>query len=196
MKFSKVTIIGFGLLLVVAVLIAVNFSSSDSIDELTSLEPTGRTQRDGSARQRQQSSKKNSTARFRESADSEGVTAVDSSTVVAEREAAIEKMDEASTSYDPAELPIIQPYLESSDPELREAAIDAMINLGDASAGPMLREAAQKLDSDIEAKKMMDAADYVELPSANFKEMSKMFKKRREEKKRLREEEAEAGESQ
>ena len=190
MKDSKAKLIGFGLLLVVVVLIAVNFYSSDPVDESTSLEPTGRTQRDGSARQRKQSRKQGSTAGSRKRSDSDGVAAVDSAAVVAEREAAIEKMDEASTSYDPAELPIIQPYLESSDPELREAAVDAMINLGDASAGPMLREAARKLDSDLEAEKMTDAADYVELPPANFKEISKMFKKRREEKKRRQEEEA------
>ena len=196
MKVSKAKFIGVGILLVVVFLIAVNFFSSDQIDESASLVPTWRTHRDGSARQQQRSAGQGSEVVSRKRSESKGAASGDPAVTTAEREAAIEKMDEASTSYDPAELPVIRPYLESSDPELREAAVDAMINLGDASAGPMLREAAQKLDSDLEAKKMMDAADYVELPSANFKEISKMFKKRREEKKRRQEEEAEAGESQ
>lgn len=196
MKVSKAKLAGLAILLVVVAIIAVNLFSSDPSDESASLAPTERTQRDGSARQQKRVSKQGSSVVSRKRSDSDGTAAVDSATVAAEREAAIEKMNEASTSYDAAELPIIRPYLESSDPELREAAIDAMINLGDASAGPMLREAAQKLDSDIEAKKMMDAADYVELPSANFKEISELFKKRREEKKRRQEEEGEANESQ
>ena len=101
--------------------------------------------------------------------------------VAAAREAAIEKMDEASTSYDPAKLPVIQPFLESEDPLLRDAAVDAMVVLGDASAGPMLRAAAKKLDSDLEAQKMREAAEYIELPPANLKEISEMLKKNKRE---------------
>ena len=93
------------------------------------------------------------------------------------RAEAIEKMHEAATSYDAAELPVIQPYLESSDPKMRAAAVDAMIVLGDASAGPMLREAAKKLESEDEAKKMEKAAAYIELPPVNVKDISENMKK-------------------
>jgi hypothetical protein len=93
---------------------------------------------------------------------------------------ALEKIHDASVSYDPAELPVIRPYLLSSDPELRAAAVDAMIVLGDASAGPMLREAAKSLASEEEAKQMLKAADYVELPPANIKEVAEKMRKNRE----------------
>jgi hypothetical protein len=95
------------------------------------------------------------------------------------RAVAIEKMQEASTSYDAAQLPVIQPYLVSPDPKLRAAAVDAMVVLGDASAGAMIREAAKSMTSLDEVKKMEKAADYVELPPVDFKKVSEKMKKRK-----------------
>ncbi|MEO8616643.1 MAG: HEAT repeat domain-containing protein [Luteolibacter sp.] len=92
------------------------------------------------------------------------------------REAAIDQMHDAATTYDKAQLPVIQPYLVDPDPELRAAAADCMIILGDASAGPMLREAAKKMDSAEEAKDLEKKADYVELPPIDIKKASKLFK--------------------
>ncbi|HSP43104.1 MAG TPA: hypothetical protein VLO11_09550 [Luteolibacter sp.] len=94
-------------------------------------------------------------------------------TPAAAKSAAMEKMNDAATTYDPAQLAVIRPYLASADPELRSAAVDAMIVLGDASAGAMLREAAARLQSEEEAQSMLEAADYVELPPANLKELTK-----------------------
>lgn len=105
---------------------------------------------------------------------------IESDEVVKIREQALEKIHDASVSYDAAELPVIRPYLLSSDPVLRAAAVDAMIVLGDASAGPMLREAARSLESQEEAKQMLKAADYVELPPANIKEIAEKMRKNRE----------------
>jgi len=183
MKVSKATLIGFAILIPVGALIAININSNDSSNSSSTVEASQKKQRVRTSRSRQKTHTKqhiSSVASRRPRSESDSAVAVDPATLLAEREAAIEKMDDASTSYDPAQLPIIQPYLESSDPKLREAAIDAMINLGDAAAAPMLRDAAAKLKSDLEAKKMNEAADYLELPSANFKEISEMFKKRRE----------------
>lgn len=106
--------------------------------------------------------------------------AADSAEVERIRAEALEKIHDASVSYDAAELPVIRPYLLSSDPVLRTAAVDAMIVLGDASAGPMLREAARGLASEEEAKKMIQAADYIELPPANIKEIGEKLRKNRE----------------
>ncbi len=50
-----------------------------------------------------------------------------------------------------------------------------MIILGDASAGPMLREAAKRVDSDLEAKDLEKKADYVELPPIDIKKAAKLF---------------------
>lgn len=183
MKVSKATLIGFAILVVVLAFIAISAPSNDPVDSSSTVEASQKKQRVRTSRSRQKTHTKqhiSSVASRRPRSESDSAVAVDPATLLAEREAAIEKMDDASTSYDPAQLPIIQPYLESSDPKLREAAIDAMINLGDAAAAPMLRDAAAKLKSDLEAKKMNEAADYLELPSANFKEISEMFKKRRE----------------
>lgn len=108
-----------------------------------------------------------------------GSTESDPDALSVDREAIIEKIQDAATSYDPRELSVIRPHLVSDDPEIRDAAVNAMIVLGDASAGPMLREAAKKVSSAEESKKMVAAADYVELPSASFKEMSDQMKKSR-----------------
>jgi len=98
------------------------------------------------------------------------------------RDAAIEKMHDAAVTYDPAELPVIRPHLENPDPELRAAAVEAMIILGDSSAGPMLREAALKLTAPEEILKMQQAADYIELPPANLKKISEIMKIRESQK--------------
>ncbi len=96
--------------------------------------------------------------------------------IVQAREVAIDQMHDAAVTYDKAQLPVIQPYLVDPDPELRAAAADCMIILGDASAGPMLREAAKKVDSAQEAKDLEKKADYVELPPIDIKKASKQFK--------------------
>ena len=96
------------------------------------------------------------------------------------RKAALEIMDDAATSYDAAELPKIQPYLVNPDPQLREAAMNAMIVLGDASAGAMMREAAKSMSSPEEAVKLLKSADYVELPSADIKKISEHMKKKKQ----------------
>lgn len=70
------------------------------------------------------------------------------------------------------QLAVIRPYLTNVDAELRAAAVDAMIVLGDASAGAMLRMAAAEISSAEEAAVMMEAADYVELPPANLKKLT------------------------
>lgn len=78
-------------------------------------------------------------------------------------------IEDAASSYSAEELPKIQPYLLHPDPEVRAAAVQGMINLGDASAAPLLRTAAQLAPSSQEAEGMKKAADYVELPSASLR---------------------------
>jgi hypothetical protein len=78
----------------------------------------------------------------------------------------LELIHEASVTYDAAELPTIRPYLSHADPEIRKAAVDAMIVLGDSSAAVMLRDAASNAHTPQEAVDMLKAAEYLELPSA------------------------------
>lgn len=79
--------------------------------------------------------------------------------------ATLEEINEAAVTYDAKALPRIQPYLTHPDPEIREAAKNGMIVLGDAAAGPLLREASRKVATPQEAVALLEAADYVELPS-------------------------------
>ena len=92
-----------------------------------------------------------------------------------EVEQVIEELNNVAISYDVAELPKIEPYLLHSNAEIREAAMDAMITLGDASAVPLLRKAAAEIADPREAVELLEAADFVELPPAklNFRKKVK-----------------------
>lgn len=74
------------------------------------------------------------------------------------------QIEDASVTYDAKALPLIEPYLLNPDPVVREAAMKGMINLGDAAAGPLLREASHHVSTPQEAVALLEAADYVELP--------------------------------
>lgn len=77
------------------------------------------------------------------------------------------EIEDASVTYDAKALPRIEPYLLHADPEIREAAKNGMINLGDAAAGPMLRKASQNAPTPQEAVALLEAANFVELPSGS-----------------------------
>ena len=83
----------------------------------------------------------------------------------------IDKINGALTTYNAAHLPIIKPYLLNSDPEIRQEAVRGMIILGEAAASPMLREAAKQMNSAEDVKIMLEAAEFLELPRANLKEL-------------------------
>ena len=102
--------------------------------------------------------------------------------LVKARAEAIDLLHEASVSYDAAQLPVIEPYLRNADPEIRSAALDAMVVLGDKSAAGLIRNAAKSLSSAEEALKYEKTAAYLELPPANIKEIMKSRKKSRQEK--------------
>lgn len=78
-------------------------------------------------------------------------------------------IEDASISYSASELPKIQPYLLHPDPAIRTAALQGMLVLGDAAASPMLRAAAKETTNPREEVALLDAADYLELPSAPIK---------------------------
>ena len=80
----------------------------------------------------------------------------------------LEAIHEASISYDAKELPKIQPYLIHPDAEVRAAALDGVLVLGDAAGAPLLRQAASTLKDPREAVKFLEAADYLELPSGSL----------------------------
>ena len=85
-----------------------------------------------------------------------------------ERIAILGKIEEASVTYDAKALPQIEPFLLHPDPEVRTAALNGMIVLGESGAAPLLRKAAEKAPTPQEAVAMTEAAGYLELPSGTF----------------------------
>ena len=86
----------------------------------------------------------------------------------------LEEINDAAVMYDPAYLPAIQKHLLHPDQEVRKAAINGMIVLGHREASLMLREASKLAPSPHEAVAMLEAADYLELPSASMIEDGKI----------------------
>lgn len=84
------------------------------------------------------------------------------------KEVALNLLVEYSSSYDSRLLPKIEPYLYHRDKELREAAVNAIISLGDASGGSLLRKAAEIAEDPEEVKALIEWAKYVELPSGRL----------------------------
>jgi hypothetical protein len=104
------------------------------------------------------------------------VSQASSTPLLSKQEEALAFLHDTSVTYDPAELPKIQPYLLSPDAEVQQAAVDAMVVLGDAAAAPMLREASrQTMDTDM-VMEMLKAADYLELPPMDVKKMAVLLK--------------------
>jgi hypothetical protein len=97
---------------------------------------------------------------------------------VAARNAALEAINAAATTYDAAELPVINKYLYDKDPEIRRAAIDGMIVLGDAAAGKYLRDASLVASTEEERKALVEAADYAELPPVDLKTLAEQHRQR------------------
>jgi hypothetical protein len=70
-------------------------------------------------------------------------------------------------SIEAAESPaVLAPYLSSRVPEVRAAAVDAMIRLGDSAAVPLLETAARNLPAE-EAAPLLEAARFLALPDAS-----------------------------
>jgi hypothetical protein len=90
----------------------------------------------------------------------------------AAKESILEEIQDATVTYDAAELPKIETYLLHPDLEIRQAAMNGMIVLGDKAAGPLLRKAAALAPSPQEAVALLEAADYIELPSGTLRRKS------------------------
>lgn len=83
-------------------------------------------------------------------------------------EADVRRLDQAVTSYEVGSLPIVASYLNNAHPELRRAALEGMLQMGLSQAAPLLREAAEKANDPREAIAMLDAADFLDLPTLDL----------------------------
>jgi hypothetical protein len=74
-------------------------------------------------------------------------------------------IDAAVVTYSPAGVKAIRPYLLDADPEVRAAARDGLVQLGESDAVPLLRDAASKLQDPQEITSFREAADLLALPA-------------------------------
>jgi len=78
--------------------------------------------------------------------------------------ALLDALHEAASTYSPEGIPLIEPSLYSSDRQIREAAADAMVVLGETEGAKVLRKAAAKARDPREAVALIERAEYLELP--------------------------------
>jgi hypothetical protein len=76
-----------------------------------------------------------------------------------------EKIIEGVVTYSEEGLPAIESYLSHPNPEVRAEAIDGMIQISVPAAAQMLRKAAGKTSNPEDKIKMLEAAEFIELPS-------------------------------
>lgn len=86
-----------------------------------------------------------------------------------EKEVILSEIHEASIQYEPSQISVIIPYLAHPEKEVRLAAVDGLIVLGERAAADHLREASMRLEDPREAVIFLDAAELLELPSYRFK---------------------------
>jgi len=84
---------------------------------------------------------------------------------VTPKAAAIQQIVEGKVTYSAEGVPLIQPYLNNPDPEIRLEAIEAMKQLDAPEAAAALRQAAKTARNAEERAAMLEAAEFVELPS-------------------------------
>lgn len=80
------------------------------------------------------------------------------------RLAVLEMIDDATTTYSVEGITVLGPMLRHPDYEIREAAIEGMVQLGETSGSKTLREAARRTSDPRQAARMLEAADFLELP--------------------------------
>lgn len=74
-------------------------------------------------------------------------------------------IQEAVVSYSPDGVAAIRPFLKDPDPAIRQAARDGLVQLGEADAVPLLREAASRAEDPAETASLREAADLLALPA-------------------------------
>jgi len=88
---------------------------------------------------------------------------------VAEHETYVEKrvaeLQDLAMDDDPKSLQVILSELTNRDPEIRQAAVDAAVQFGSRDAIPKLTDAASQTDNAAERAAILEAAEFLKLPS-------------------------------
>jgi len=80
------------------------------------------------------------------------------------REQTLEAIQDLAVTYDAASVPALARYLSNRDAEIRAAARDGLIQLGERAAIPYLQEAARQAAPE-EAQALREAAEFLALPT-------------------------------
>lgn len=80
------------------------------------------------------------------------------------QEKAFDNIENAVITYSPEAVNSIVPMLSSADPEIRDAAIEGLVQLGEKRGADALRRAARTAKTPQEKARMLKAADFIELP--------------------------------
>jgi hypothetical protein len=82
-----------------------------------------------------------------------------------EGDAAHEAIADLAVTYDPAAVPDLARYLAHPDPEIRSAARDGLVQLGERAAIAPLEAAASRAADPDEASSLREAARFLSLPT-------------------------------
>jgi hypothetical protein len=74
-------------------------------------------------------------------------------------------IESAALRYEPSAVKDIRPWLLDTDPQIRQAARDGLVMLGESDAIPFLRDAASRLKDPAEVASLHEAADLLSLPA-------------------------------
>lgn len=100
------------------------------------------------------------------STEREGRTAVATEKTDSDRLATAQALIEsAALRYEPSAVKDIRPWLLDADPQIRQAARDGLVMLGESDAIPFLRDAASRLKDPAEIASFHEAADLLSLPA-------------------------------
>ena len=83
---------------------------------------------------------------------------------IARIDAAVNTLQELSATYDAKSLPKMEPFLYSDEPAIREAALNAIVNLGDEAGAEILRRAARSMVDPKEELDALEKAAFLRLP--------------------------------
>lgn len=160
---TSISIVAAAIVIIIAiVLVALKGESSTNIED-TSEKTTKRSTKSNPNQSRTQELDPLSTIQ------SDANDRPDEETKNSENEVILSEIHEASIQYEPSQIPVIIPYLAHPEKEVRLAAVDGLIVLGERAAADHLREASKRLEDVREAVIFLDAAELLELPSYRFK---------------------------
>jgi len=85
-----------------------------------------------------------------------------------QKESIIDQLQSIGESYDPEFLAQVAPWLSNPDKDVRTAAMNAILLIGDSAGASLLRKAVNLVDDPREASVLLDNADYLELPPSQL----------------------------